>query len=186
MNIDAIYSTFFVNGSNVISAWFVIIFGFLGMSMTLILGLPQAIHLYKCKKTGNVKYYSYWMFLFGILSWIFLGAFDPVQKMFAIVISNCICSLIYVITLWLTYRYSSDPKRKRNQWIVLFSSLLLSIFVISLSISALVLEWKLPQIAQMSIAQIVPIITTFAFFPQVLESVFIEMLSQVTGCLGIH
>nr|WP_307917761.1 PQ-loop domain-containing transporter [Mycoplasmopsis bovis] len=51
---------------NVISAWFVIIFGFLGMSMTLILGLPQAIHLYKCKKTGNVKYYSYWMFLFGI------------------------------------------------------------------------------------------------------------------------
>ncbi len=100
--------------------------------MTLILGLPQAIHLYKCKKTGNVKYYSYWMFLFGILSWIFLGAFDPVQKMFAIVISNCICSLIYVITLWLTYRYSSDPKRKRNQWIVLFSSLLLSIFVIRL------------------------------------------------------
>ncbi len=131
----------------------------------------QAIHLYKCKKTGNVKYYSYWMFLFGILSWIFLGAFDPVQKMFAIVISNCICSLIYVITLWLTYRYSSDPKRKRNQWIVLFSSLLLSIFVISLSISALVLEWKLPQIAQMSIAQIVPIITTFAFFPQVLKAI---------------
>ncbi|SBO45831.1 PQ-loop domain-containing transporter [Mycoplasmopsis bovis] len=171
MNIDAIYSTFFVNGSNVISAWFVIIFGFLGMSMTLILGLPQAIHLYKCKKTGNVKYYSYWMFLFGILSWIFLGAFDPVQKMFAIVISNCICSLIYVITLWLTYRYSSNPKRKRNQWIVLFSSLLLSIFVISLSISALVLEWKLPQIAQMSIAQIVPIITTFAFFPQVLKAI---------------
>nr|WP_307909528.1 PQ-loop domain-containing transporter [Mycoplasmopsis bovis] len=149
-----------------------IIFGFLGMSMTLILGLPQAIHLYKCKKTGNVKYYSYWMFLFGIpFQWIFLGAFDPVQKMFAIVISNCICSLIYVITLWLTYRYSSDPKRKRNQWIVLFSSLLLSIFVISLSISALVLEWKLPQIAQMSIAQIVPIITTFAFFPQVLKAI---------------
>ncbi|TKA58855.1 hypothetical protein MBOVa_6640 [Mycoplasmopsis bovis 8790] len=171
MNIDAIYSAFFVNGSNVISAWLVIIFGFLGMSMTLILGLPQAIHLYKCKKTGNVKYYSYWMFLFGILSWIFLGAFDPVQKMFAIVISNCICSLIYVFTLWLTYRYSSDPKRKRNEWIVLFSSLLLSIFVISLSISALVLEWKIPQIAQMSIAQIVPIITTFAFLPQVLKAI---------------
>ncbi|MCE6114946.1 PQ-loop domain-containing transporter [Mycoplasmopsis agalactiae] len=171
MNINAIYDAFFVNGNNYISAWFVIIFGFLGMSMTLILGLPQAIHLYRFKQTGNVKYYSYWMFLIGILSWIFLGAFDPVQKMFAIVISNCICSLIYVITLWLTYRYSNDLERRENQWIVLITSLALSIFVICLAISALILKWKLPQIAQMSIAQIVPIITTFAFLPQVLKAI---------------
>ncbi|CAL58761.1 Pseudogene of Hypothetical protein (C terminalpart) [Mycoplasmopsis agalactiae PG2] len=62
-------------------------------------------------------------------------------------------------------------KTQKNQWIVLTTSLALSIFVICLAISALILKWKLPQIAQMSIAQIVPIITTFAFLPQVLKAI---------------
>lgn len=33
--------------------------------------------------------------------------------MFVIVILNCICLLIYVIILWLIYRYLSDLKCKK-------------------------------------------------------------------------
>ncbi|MBZ4195346.1 PQ-loop domain-containing transporter [Mycoplasma tauri] len=167
---DKLFEIFFVNKDKPISAWFIIIFGLLGCSATILLGLPQAIHLFKNKKSGNVKYYSYWTFFVGILGWIFIGSFDPSQKNFVLVIANIICGFIYIFVIWFIYRYAEKPKNKKHQWTALSISFLLQLFTSIIAICALKQEWKVNKLVQAVIGQIVPILTTFAFLPQLLKS----------------
>nr|WP_235732241.1 PQ-loop domain-containing transporter [Mycoplasmopsis primatum] len=193
---NKVYEIFFVNGDKPISAWFIIISGFIAATLTTILGLPQAISLFKSKKTGSVKYYSYWMFFAGLIGWIFLGSFDPTQKVFILVIANIISGFIYIFTLWLTYRYSSDIRRQRSQWMVLSLSSILYLAMTAIASCALALGWKISNLLQSVIAQIIPIITTFAFLPQILKSfetkdysgmsigmVYVFTLSNIFWCI---
>ncbi|WXL29038.1 PQ-loop domain-containing transporter [Mycoplasmopsis felifaucium] len=169
---NKIFNSFYINSNHPVSGWFIIICGFLGACMTIIIGLPQAIHLFKTKKAGLVKYYSFWIFFIGILGWIAIGAFDPTQKIFILVIANILCGSIYIFVLWLIYRYSSDANRRNKQWIVLAVA---SVSMILITIAAIIglakPELKTPSLLQTIFGQIIPILTTFAFLPQVLKSI---------------
>lgn len=168
---EKIYNAFFVNSARPISAWFIIISGILGATMTIVIGLPQAIHLFKTKKAGLVKYYSFWTFFAGILGWIFLGAFDPNQKILILVIANIICGFIYIFVLWLIYRYAEDSKRQKYQWVSFGVALGSMILITVLAILGLTLNLKNNELVQTVVAQIIPILTTFAFLPQILKSI---------------
>lgn len=168
---EKLFDMFFLNKENVISGWFAIVFGFVCVFMTIIVSLPQTIDLIKTKKTGQVKYYSFWMFFVGILAWSIFGSFDPVQKNLIIVIANILSCCVYSCTLYLLYRYSPDEKRKKNQWIVLAICLLFLTIVIIIDSFALTKNWKFHEQVQIVFGQVVPIITSFAFLPQLLKSI---------------
>lgn len=168
---ERLFNIFYLNQTNVISGWFVIFCGLIGACLTIVIGLPQVIHLIKTKNSGLVKYYSFWFFFAGILGWISIGAFDPNQKILIIVIANILCGLIYVFVLWLVYKYSNDPKRKAAHWYVLGIASSLMITITTLAICGLVFDLKTPENLQAVLGQIFPILTTFAFLPQALKSI---------------
>lgn len=176
----SLFNMFILNEANYISGWFAITFGLISAALTIGFSIPQIVQVYKKKSAGNIKYYSFWLFYIGTLGWIILGAFDNNAqnvKNFIVVYTNLITLFINQFLLFMLYKYSNSQLRRKLKWVVL--SITTTIFIIIAVISNWAL-WgktndggsiKLSEKALLIIGQIIPIITAFAFLPQILKSI---------------
>ncbi|WP_051586179.1 PQ-loop domain-containing transporter [Mycoplasmopsis lipofaciens] len=157
------------------AGWMAIFFGIVSSIITAIVTLPQLIKLIKTKEVGNVKYYSFWIFFVALLLWIIIGSFDQnwERKITASYFANVVCSLIYSLVLFFMYRYSKNKYRNKMQWIVLGLTLFLSLGLSSagaVGIWANNGQYHVDKYTMSILMQIAPMLTTFAFLPQILKS----------------
>ncbi|QSF13512.1 PQ-loop domain-containing transporter [Mycoplasma sp. Mirounga ES2805-ORL] len=170
---------FYVNPDNVISAWFVGVMGILAATITALVTIPQLIYVYKNKKIENVNWISFWTFFFAITSWILLGSFldndGKGHKFVASVFANIVCSIIYSFVLFFMYRYSTDIKHQKKQYFILAITLTISITASILGMIGLYypngtkIGFTIPKLLGSFLLIIIPMATTFAFAPQVIN-----------------
>ncbi|WP_051617797.1 PQ-loop domain-containing transporter [Mycoplasmopsis iners] len=137
--------------------------------ITLSLAIPQLIHSIKAKKTHrDTKFYSFWLFYAGLLGWIILGGFGT-AKLGASVYANTICVFIYSVVLYFLYK-DSWGKRIKAALYILISTLTVNAVVVVLSILGLYgVIGSFNDAGQNVAGLIVPLLTTFAFLPQILK-----------------
>ncbi|MBU4690441.1 hypothetical protein KQ874_01895 [Mycoplasma sp. ES3157-GEN-MYC] len=155
-----------------ISAWFTWLFGMTSLIFTVLIGLPQLIHLIKTKETSpEVKYYSFWLFFSGIVGWMILGSWDVTNpKMLATAYSNMAASYIFSLTLFFLYLYSPDKSRRKHAWLVLLISMGIAIASTVLSLFGIVQDRHMNPKLMVVAVTIFPMLTTFSFLPSVIRS----------------
>lgn len=147
------------------------IFGLIAAIMTVSMSIPQLVKILKEKKVGEIKYYSFWIFFVAINGWVIFGGFSP-SKLVPAVYANALCSLIYIGDLFALYRYATSDFRRKMQWVVLPIASVISIGSIVAGFIGVYLNGGISfdQNTIGVLSTIVPMITTFAFAPQVLKS----------------
>ncbi|UUD35026.1 PQ-loop domain-containing transporter [Mycoplasmopsis caviae] len=156
---------------------FIAIVGIIACVATISVSIPQLIYLLKRKKTGKVKFYSFWIFFVALCSWIIFGSFTGKDaKMAAVVYANIFCAYVYCVLLFFMYKYDEKIIRNKRKWIVL--SITLSLTTICLVVGLIGLYFKKKDGSTLNfddnttaiLSQIVPVMTTFAFLPQILKT----------------
>ncbi|VEU63380.1 PQ-loop domain-containing transporter [Mycoplasmopsis bovirhinis] len=151
------------------------ILGYIGAVLVASLSIPQLFKIIKDRKTGDVNFYSFWIFHTGILLWIVWSALSP-NKLHNIIIPNTITMVIQTITLGLMYLYKSEfnQKTKLKAWIALGIYLIIGIIFIALHIGIYAGGiWKqliIPASLEAIMGFVFPAFTTLAFLPQFIQS----------------
>ncbi|RMX36048.1 PQ-loop domain-containing transporter [Mycoplasmopsis fermentans] len=175
---DFIRSSFAINKDvNDGIAVFVAIIGMIACIATISVSIPQLVYLLKRKKTGEVKFYSFWIFFAALCSWIIFGSFTGEEaKMAAVVYANILCAYVYCVLLFFMYKYDEKVKRNKRKFVVLGITLTLTTICAIVGFVGLYhknsegngLNFDPNTTAILS--QIIPVISTFAFLPQVLKT----------------
>ncbi|WP_406618159.1 PQ-loop domain-containing transporter [Mycoplasmopsis lipophila] len=145
------------------------LFGLVAAIMTISMSIPQLVKILKEKKVGEIKYYSFWIFFVAINGWVIFGGFSA-DKLVPAVFANAICSLIYIADLYTLYKYASGEKRKKMQWVVLGIASSISISSIIAGMIGTFMKVNFDANTTSVLSTIVPMLTTFAFAPQILKS----------------
>ncbi|UUM19259.1 PQ-loop domain-containing transporter [Mycoplasma sp. 1018B] len=170
------YTFFAINSNTPVLREIAVFLSIFVFIVTLSLSIPQLIHLLKVKKTHkDTKFISYWIFYIGLLGWMLFGGFNS-PKNAASVYANAICSIIQSIVLYLLYKYSFKEQHKKVAPYILISTVTFSIIITIISILGLYLkinnsqEWSNNKDFATFLANFFPMVTCFAFLPQVLKS----------------
>lgn len=154
------------------SAWIAWVFGIVSIILTIGVGVPQLISLIKNKDTGDgIKYYTFWIFFSGILGWTIIGSFDAAEtKKLATAIANMVSSIIFAITIFLSYLYSRDQKRKSMAYIIGAFSITLALTIAAVSLYGIIANKRMPGWLMNISVWVFPVLTTFSFLPAAISS----------------
>ncbi|WP_406615035.1 PQ-loop domain-containing transporter [Mycoplasmopsis hyopharyngis] len=163
---------FAMKPENQVSGLLASVFGLIAAMFTVGMGIPQLVKILKDKKVGEIKYYSFWIFFIAINGWVIFGGFTE-SKLIPAVYANALCSLLYIANLFALYRYSNTQWRKKGQWVVL--GIAMTISFASIISGFIGVYWNGKGLAFDAntsgvLSTIVPMVTTFAFAPQILKS----------------
>ncbi|WP_027332988.1 PQ-loop domain-containing transporter [Mycoplasmopsis gallinarum] len=168
------YKFFGITDNNMALSVILIILSLITFGITLSLSIPQLIHSIKVRKTHpDTKYYSFWLFYVGLLGWIIFGGFGQ-QKLASALYANSICVFIYSFVLFFLYKDSIKKWRQKNALWVLVGTLIFNSLIVILSFLAfygVIHDFSNPKYTSLDLlfAQITPMLTTFAFLPQILK-----------------
>ncbi|EGV00468.1 hypothetical protein MCSF7_02918 [Mycoplasmopsis columbina SF7] len=162
-----LFKLFEIDGSHTFTAIMALIFALATTIVTSSLSVPSLINIIKNKKvSSDTKYYSLWIFYAALAGWTLFGGF---QGLIAPLISNIIAVFSNSVYLYFVHKYSNLKKKNRMALGVLITTLLFDTFITSLALSAAILKWQIPNALRLIFAQIVPMLSTFAFLPQILK-----------------
>ncbi|VEU78150.1 PQ-loop domain-containing transporter [Mycoplasmopsis columbinasalis] len=180
---DKVFEIYKINPLNEISGWIAFVFGLLATIITASLTIPQLVEIVKTKKIHpETKYYQYWIFFVALIGWMVYGAF---QNLIASFIANIICLYIYSVYMYFLYKYRPlrvseaeknekakvlHKKRERNAIIVIAITLTLSSAFLIVAILKLALPFNVSEELNKVLAQIVPMLSVFAFLPQIIRN----------------
>ncbi|MBN0919521.1 PQ-loop domain-containing transporter [[Mycoplasma] gypis] len=153
------------------------VFGWFAVVVTICLGIPQLVKLLKDKKTGEISYVSFWIFYLGLFAWVLFGSFLP-GSLAQVSVANLISIIIYSFTMFFIYFYEQKRKWKmsRKNTLITVSIILIIFCLLSLACTALGIAdkdniYKIHNSAAATVlGAIVPMLTTFAFMPQIILS----------------
>lgn len=161
-----------------ISGWIAWVFATISIILTVSIGVPQLVYLLKNKDTGEgVNFYSFWIVLVGAIGWMLIGSWDVAEvKMAASAIANMLSLLLFIFTIFFTYKYARNKAKRKQAWIALTVAVVAVALSSALAIYGLVGKdangnqlrmW--PQLHAVCVV-VFPMLTTFSFFPSVIKS----------------
>ncbi|AIA29735.1 hypothetical protein MCFN_03105 [Mycoplasmopsis californica] len=170
--VEKFFNIYNLDKTYLVSGWFAWIFATISITLTVSVGIPQLVYLLKNKDTGEgVNFYSFWIVFVGSIGWMLIGSWDiqPV-KMVASSIANMLSLSIFIFTIFFTYKYARDEKKRKQAWKVLIIAALVVAFAANIAIYGLVKDKRMwPQLHAICVI-IFPMLTTFSFFPSVIKS----------------
>ncbi|ADE19730.1 PQ-loop domain-containing transporter [Mycoplasma crocodyli] len=150
-----------------ISSWITVV-------ITTSLSIPQLIKLIRDKKTGNVNFISFWIFHLGIMLWLVYGAFSTKENPYMllnVIIADGISIFINGVMMYLLYHYKKEINLTKK---LIAGGFIILTWLVSI---ALILIWSLSSTIRITSQQalvfslIAPSLTTFAFVPQLIQSI---------------
>ncbi|MGZ9756810.1 PQ-loop domain-containing transporter [Mycoplasma sp. 4423] len=138
------------------------------------LGVPQLINQIKTRKTGNVNFFSFWVFQIGILLWLIWSSLGN-EKLLSTFVANTVGVFLYGTMIILLYKYKDefDSRIKYFGMGAIVITWIIALIFIALKITN---SFKTPVYlwdpkTESVMGFIFPAFTTLAFIPQMIFSI---------------
>lgn len=100
-----------------------------------------------------------------------IGSWDSSpQKMVGAAYANMVCSIIFSFTLFFSYKYSQNIKKRKTSYFVLIITLSISLIAIAFSLWGILANKHFPPTLMRVFLIVFPFLTTTSFLPSALQS----------------
>lgn len=137
----------------------------------IILSTPQLIKVLREKRTGNISFLSFWIYHYGIMSWIILAAFAPGNAYEATLIAECITICIDGALMICLHWFKKELARKYVYTAIAFVILNWILAFTFLGIHFGVLDARFSATAAGVLSLIFPAGVMLPFVPQFIKSI---------------
>lgn len=155
---------------------------------TVALSIPQLIKLLKDKKTGEINFYSFWIFHIGICLWVFFGALSNTENPYIlknVVIADGVSCLLNGLMTYMLYRFKKEFSKK----VKLYAALgVLASWIITGTMVILYItlpNFRLTPLQNSIFGAIAPAFTTFSFLPQLITSIKTKQWRGITSWMFV-